>query len=291
MSDDDTSDDDSGSDHRGDYDWRTDYLSDDDHIPWGVLPIEQYLINTWDYASVEPPAQQRVRLLGQFLRLDRFPEEWCSRFRNALVPARFPTVAENRLILWPWRSQDMRLKAWKILQQPHKNQTDEFPFLFRTYYSVDKQQRALDDEKIKNWIASTKRFKRAKEFVYFDDAELFNFGPHWQRLYEVIPEVVGPRSGSCERKQSPSETDIWMFKRGLFMLKESLSDVWRDGSKRVIEVASEDLRTMVIKSYLLIADQVAFETDHLSVPLSWLSLVEQFDGLIIGRLCARPLWL
>lgn len=94
-------------------------MDDDPELPWGFLPIEQYLIvchihivlvdiqlptralqYDWDYSATKSPTEQRLQLLRKFIDLDEFPKVWM------LVDSysdlhRIPTAAEVDTILRP----------------------------------------------------------------------------------------------------------------------------------------------------------------------------------------------
>jgi hypothetical protein len=78
-----------------------------------------------------------------------------------------------------------------------------------------------------------------------------------------MPEVAGPFSGAgYKRYPSPEivEMSRTQFKTSLSKTKQNEPDRWRDDPHRFIELEAADLLRTVAATYILIADQKAFET-------------------------------
>ncbi|KAJ0415250.1 hypothetical protein BJY00DRAFT_305013 [Aspergillus carlsbadensis] len=142
---------------------------------WGRLPVEQYLIRHWNYSSSESVNAQRQRLVHEYMQLDEIPEEWDPISVGGSVshqPKRIPTAEELEVILRPWRSYDMRKRAWEIWCGGKRNP----PVMLRTYYDNGEE----GDAKFTAWAA-------------LNEAELFNFGADWRRIFGILPELAGCR--------------------------------------------------------------------------------------------------
>ncbi|EED17582.1 conserved hypothetical protein [Talaromyces stipitatus ATCC 10500] len=175
----------------------------------------------WDFAATESFDQQRLRRIRQFIDLDEIPREWDPVNYGAPPPC-MPTAEEIDTVLRPWRSDELRQKAWEILESGNVA-----PIFLRTHYDPD-------DEKMEEW----------------------------QRVYDITPEVAGPVSGAgYKRYPSPEivETSRTQFKTSLSKSKQE-PDRWREDPHRFIELEAADLLRTVAAAYILVADQEAFET-------------------------------
>ncbi|KAF7587602.1 hypothetical protein BBP40_007001 [Aspergillus hancockii] len=128
----------------------------------------------------ESPDQQRVRLVRQFLDLDKISQEWFPTQEGEPLP-RTPTEEEINTILRPWRSADLRRRAWHM----YTNVTDE-PIFLRTHYNPG------DDEKMEHWASISEEFENQGWWACLNNAQLYNFKSDWQRVYEILPEIAGP---------------------------------------------------------------------------------------------------
>ncbi|OJJ30809.1 hypothetical protein ASPWEDRAFT_118459 [Aspergillus wentii DTO 134E9] len=228
---------------------------DDPELPWGSLPIEQYLIQHWNDSATESPAEQRLQLISEFLNLDEFPAQWVP-VDGEPNPETKPTAAQIETILQPWRPLSLRKKAWEILYS-----NKEYPLLLRTHYSPDPPQRSMDDEKIEEWAHASEMLQDRLDWAYLNDPTLFNFGPDWHRIYEIMPEAAGPMDGSGVRKQEPSDLSLPQFKDALREHKHF--EEWKEDKQKYIENMASSMQRDVTAAYMLIADEEAFETDHL----------------------------
>ncbi|PIG85387.1 hypothetical protein AARAC_002800 [Aspergillus arachidicola] len=227
---------------------------DSDFVPpWGILPVEQYLIRNWDFAAVEPPDQQRLRLIYEFLELDEIPREWVPPDEYA-SPPRIPTAEEINISLRPWRSDDLRQKAWRLVGADH-----DTPIFLRTHYNPLENS----DARMKEWVNASEEFANHAWWALLEDSNSFNFGSDWRRVYEILPEVARlvRADDRYERYASPEsvDRDREQFKSYLAKEKKANPDLWSNRD-HFIEVAAADLLCTVAVMYMLIADQEAFDT-------------------------------
>jgi hypothetical protein len=165
-----------------------------------------------------------------------------------------PTVEEIDLVLRPWRSDELRKKAWQMLESG-----TAAPIFLRTHYDPE------DDETMEEWVSASEEFENQAWWACLNDATLFNFGSDWQRVYEIMPEVAGPVSGAGYKRYPSSEiVDMSRaeFKACLAKAKQNEPDRWREDPHGLIEVEGADLLRTVAAAYILVADQTAFETGH-----------------------------
>ncbi|CAG8382154.1 unnamed protein product, partial [Penicillium salamii] len=196
----------------------------------------------WDHFSTDTPSQQRQRLIHRFLERDRTSEEFL--FPDELPP-RMPTREEIGLILHPWRPDDViRRKAYYLSK-------DRVLVFLRTHYDPE------DDGRMNEWIYKTDLFEDNSRWACFNDPHMFNFGPNWQRIYEIMPEVAGfvdhtqqfahSRENPCFRAKGPPM-------KGQRGADECIE-------KQVKNNESENrLPDINIAAYIAIADKEAFQS-------------------------------
>ncbi|KAB8199237.1 hypothetical protein BDV34DRAFT_231414 [Aspergillus parasiticus] len=219
------------------------------HWPlWGTNEDIYHDGRHWDNAVTEPSDQQRVRLVRQYLDLDEIPQEWLPVQERDPLP-RTPTEDEINAILRPWRSADLRRRAWHI----YTIVTDE-PIFLRTHYDPG------DDERMERWTSASEEFEDQAWWACLNNAELYNFGSDWQRVYEILPEIAGPSTGGLVSLETLSLIRSG-FKRWLSEAKQIEPELWRKDPHRFIERKASRLLSAVTTSYILLADQEAFETD------------------------------
>ncbi|KAL3494685.1 hypothetical protein BJX62DRAFT_197153 [Aspergillus germanicus] len=242
-------------------------LESDDEIPeWGYLPAEQYLIRHWNPApSPESPDQQRERLLDEFLALDEIPEEldptrFGTRSFEHDPQARIPTEEEIASILRPWRSDLMRLRAWKLWKQ---GADDDQPVLIRTYYDPN------DDKRVEHWKTIGDYWAEQTYWSFLDDSKLFDFGGStvvdWRRVLHVLPELCNPVDRYSRRISPQWLCGFWTrFKEGLDTVKRAYPTRWRNDLNLLLTEndAAISLLYFLSTSQMLIADRESFQTDR-----------------------------
>ncbi|KAL4746451.1 hypothetical protein BDW72DRAFT_210399 [Aspergillus terricola var. indicus] len=257
---------------------------------WGRLPVEQYLIRYWNHSSSEPNDQQRLRLAREYIHLDQIPKEWDptdfgeawyepdpSDTDPAFAPKRIPTEHEVKTILRPWRSQHIRKRAWEIWCAKDRG----YPVMLRTYYGNGEE----GDNKFTEYIQVSDTYEGAADCHALNDAELFNFGSDWRRIFDILPEIAGcqyhqPKydatgiNNVVEIGQSahyPGRHDQEMLDDYADLEEEILTSKaehpdWKDDPDILLEpgdtVIRSLLRTATI-SWIIIVDEETFRTDTL----------------------------
>ncbi|KAJ5400957.1 hypothetical protein N7465_011446 [Penicillium sp. CMV-2018d] len=230
--------------------------------PWGTLAVEQYFITNWDYSSTETTDQQRTRLVAGFLDLNLIPMEWLDEDWESLSnPPRTPTAEEIDTILRPYRVDALRWRAAEMFYD------EASPVLLRTYYSTEEGERAKHDEMLHIWVDSGP-FDGESWWAVLDNAEHFDFGSDWRRIYEILPEVAGPLSPEVEdgwvpRFRGPEYFDYIRpeFKAQLAEAKEKNPEEWREGGRdTIIENLAMRFHKLSTRTYLILMDQEAFQS-------------------------------
>ncbi|GLI78223.1 hypothetical protein PoHVEF18_006531 [Penicillium ochrochloron] len=214
--------------------------------PWGDLAVEQYFITNWDHSSAETPDQQRKRLVAEFLDLKLIPAEWMTNCEGdpSLIPPREPSTEEIETILRPYRCEKLRWHADNIY-------TGELcPMLLRTHYSNDEDEKKRHDEMMEKWT-NGEIFGDEAWWAVLDDADIFNFGSDWRRIYDILPEVSYPIEFGCITKDDH---------RDLAARKQSDPQAWRDDRDSVIESVGMTMQSSATTTYIFIADEETFES-------------------------------
>lgn len=146
------------------------------------------------------------------------------------------------------------------------------PAVLRTHYSAQESQRAYQDEMMNEWVDSD-TFDGETWWAVLDDAEHFNFGSNWRRVYEILPEVAGPISPEVDdddrkalRRSDTEYLDTKLrpdFKAQIAKAKKENPTEWCDKRDTVIETLAMGLHWVSTSTYLLIADEEAFYTNKL----------------------------
>ncbi|KAL4923138.1 uncharacterized protein BDV17DRAFT_297270 [Aspergillus undulatus] len=236
------------------------------YIPiWGQLPVEQFLIRNWDSSSSEPADSQRKHLVDKYMQLDSILKEWDPAEHGMYPerqPTRIPTEDEIDTILRPWRSDDMRRRAWQIWCGANS----EAPVMLRTHYGgiSDPAEGSNDDSRHGDDDATTVEFTEC--------SELYAMGADWSVLtmptfFYILPEIAGCKR-DYERTIDPERLD-----RKFAGLEAALDEAksehpdWKQDWNLLLEdnfVARGLLFTATI-SWIWIVDKEAFETEQLLV--------------------------
>lgn len=234
-------------------------MADDDPVFWGSLAAEQYLLANWDGLSKESPQQQRSRLIQNYLDSEEVPREW------AVATAHIePTSIQIDTILRPWRPDTLRRKAQAMF-------TEETPIILRTHYQPE------EEEKFQNWVAEPLLSRRIPWWALLDDKTMFDFGADWRRIYDLMPEVAGPMGGQSRRPPDHREIDYFRkeFKKDLrAQMKRNPNARMKDSFCIIADVALRLQRAITV-TYILIADQEAFETGCL-----WLLYLDCYRNIV-----------
>ncbi|KAL2783484.1 hypothetical protein BJX66DRAFT_349378 [Aspergillus keveii] len=216
---------------------------------WGQLPLKQYLI--------------RRRLVHAYMQLEEIPKEWDPTDFNLYLsrkPTRIPTTQEITVILRPWWSDDLRRRAWEIWRDRERGP----PVVLRTYYG----NVAEGDDKFAEYIRVSENIDMMADWAALNDAELFNFGSDWRRIFSILSEVAGCREMLSHR---PVQGIIDMC---LPDVKGSIKDAkranphWRQDLTVLFEEGQSPLRSILAAwfiSWIFIVDEHTFETDELLV--------------------------
>ncbi|KAJ6012375.1 hypothetical protein N7522_002730 [Penicillium canescens] len=203
----------------------------------------------WSHSATDAPSQQRRRLLNRFLELDEIPEEYVSLDES--LP-RTLTPEEIDTILKPWRSDnDLRRKAYYMSK-------DNVLVFLRTHYNPH------DDGKLKGWIHKNDLFEENAWWACLNDPYLFNFGPDWQRVYEIMPEVAG-HVDRKRRSDDPSKLKHFRASsaRSLQTRDQECLHGWRESLVKMTGELAKPPPNVTFATYIVIADQEAFQTGRL----------------------------
>ncbi|CEN62742.1 hypothetical protein ASPCAL09373 [Aspergillus calidoustus] len=253
---------------------------------WGRLPVEQYLIRNWNHASPDPPPQQRSRLVHEYIHLDTIPKEWDptdfgeawykpdpSDGDPAFAPTRIPTDDEIETILRPWRSQDLRKKAWEIWCDRGRGN----PVMLRTYYGDGEE--AEGDRKFGEYTRVSDTYDAVADVYALNNRALFDFGSDWRRVFEDLPEIAGCADGNNAAEIPPLASysrwpDLEMLDNDFVDLAEEIQTSkaelpnWNEDPDILLEPGDTAIRSLLRTatiSWIIIVDETTFKTDELLI--------------------------
>jgi hypothetical protein len=132
-------------------------------------------------------------------------------------------------------------------------------------------ERAKHEEAMHHW-KDVDIFREEAWWDVLDDADLFDFGSDWRRVYEILPEVAGPlcpklHNTWTKRFFEPGHYDTMRsyFKKELAEFKQNKPEVWKRDRDAVIEEVAMALQKSATSTYIIIADEEAFQTGGLRV--------------------------
>jgi hypothetical protein len=190
-----------------------------------------------------------------YLAFDNVPEEWDTTDRRPReTMQRVPTDEEVHAILRPWRPLRWRSAAASLWTKRY----DEAVWL-RTHYGEG------SDEKFAAWHAMDEDYDAQFEprdvvWTVLDDAELFDFGGEWWRVFDVLAELA-------DRWRAPQET-VQALREKLHQEIQRRVAAGDDPAEVAVFEAEygkygQELQLAVVASFLLVADARAWETDRL----------------------------
>ncbi len=218
----------------------------------------------WDYSSTESVDDQRKRLVKEYMQLDEIPKEWdTAQFTEYpdRQPDRIPTAEEVATILRPWRSNDMRKRAWHLWA----GENFQAPVMLRTYY----ENGSAGDKKIAEYADASDNYAESADWAVLNDAELFNYGSgsDWKQILNTLPEII---HFSVDYQRAPLQAKL---DRDLPKLKEEFQKAkrrhpnWKQNVNLLLNSNgyARDLLCAVSMGWVWIVDKEAFETDKLLV--------------------------
>ncbi|KAF2222119.1 hypothetical protein BDZ85DRAFT_137381 [Elsinoe ampelina] len=226
----------------------------------GRSPSEQFLIQNWNWDTNESHDTQRSRLIREYLRSTSEPQEWEDAFRtdrDAPLP-RVPTGEEKRIMFDPWRSPHIR----KVAIQCHLQLGAQNVWL-RTHYAPEGEDDSALSRTFLDMVNATSEDNMSDEedaphFILNNRSQL-HFGQDWEKVFEVIPELIGHINRLEERLLPEQSVNVKMEQASLAEKVASLPD-----GTVVQSLADCDevhmLQVYAVQGYLLVADAEALQT-------------------------------
>jgi hypothetical protein len=214
-------------------------------------------------------------LINEFVHvLDDIPKGWVLKNPTPEAMAIAPSAAQVRDILAPWRPLRWRSAAWEIWNQMRGPDWHAYGFniWLRTHYAAGEEEKAQDGAKLVGWfeesVDDNPNGEDPDEIIAWsilDDESVFNFGDDWERVFEVIPELAGPRAG-FSRRFVIEEYNERIIKRSGETLREQVASL-PSLQDRIAAVESSDNYAQVhsVDSYIFVADERTFTADELLI--------------------------
>ena len=208
--------------------------------------------------------------MQKYMQLDSIPKEWDPAEHGMYPerqPKRIPTEYEIDNILRPWRSDDMRRRAWQIWCGANS----EVPVMLRTHYGGSSNpaqgQHSDDDTKMVEFTECSELYAMGANWSVLNNAHLFNLGADWKQVFYILPEIAG-----CKRDYGRT-IDLERLDRKFAGLETAFDEAksehpdWKQDWNLLLEgnfVARRLLFTATI-SWIWIVDRETFETEQLLV--------------------------
>ncbi|KAJ5477731.1 hypothetical protein N7530_003240 [Penicillium desertorum] len=109
------------------------------------------------------------------------------------------------------------------------------------------------------WVYKNDLFDDNAWWARLNDPNLFNFGPNWQQVYELMPEVAGPVD---HRRRSEGPCKPQFFRASPQNDQDGLHERRDNRFETTVELANHP-QNDTIMVYIVIADQEAFQTGRL----------------------------
>jgi hypothetical protein len=247
----------------------------------------------WDHSSSELIDEQRLRLVREYIHLDRIPKEWDpTDFGEAwyepdandsdpeFAPRRIPTDLEIETILRPCRPQHLRKRAWKIWCDKGHG----YPVMLRTYYGNGGD----GDRKFTEYTQVSDHYDGVADCYALNDADILNFSSDWRRIFDILPEIAGCKDHEPEDDASGIKNRVEIGQSACYSRRpdqemldldyEGLGEEienskaeypdWKDNPDILLEPGDTAIRSLlrtVTLSWIIIVDEKTFTTDELWV--------------------------
>jgi hypothetical protein len=176
------------------------------YIPLTLLLAQR----NWDWESPSSADDQRKALVNDFLKQDTLDPALFTCRKESDQVSRVPTEPEIEEILQPFRPQHIRQIAHCHCAFDSWSDTIggaecQFTFL-RTHYGADRDE---DNNILDAWVRDSECFyDRARWWALLEDAELFDMGDDWERVYTLLPELA---VRSWDRRPDEGEDISFLF--------------------------------------------------------------------------------
>jgi hypothetical protein len=198
------------------------------------------------------------------MQLEEVPREWDPTEFNLYPshkPTRIPTVEEITVILRPWRSDDLRRRAWQIWCGRDRGP----PVVLRTYYDNAAEE---GDAAFAEYTRVSENLDMVADWAALNNAELFNFGSDWRRIFNILPEIAGCRE-TFSRRPIQGIIDMCLPDvKGSIEEAKMANPQWKEDPSLLFEEGQSPLRSILAASsvsWIFIVDEHTFDTEELLV--------------------------
>ena len=177
---------------------------------WGTLGLDVFLLQSWDSGTSSSENEQRAQLVRKYVASGRLKRQ--SYMQKAATNPPQPSEAQVSQILQPLRSPALRHVADKLMRGNE--------IWLRTDYQSDDAHRDIC-EQLEDVDAGE---NLAEDVLILSDARYYDFGSAWQRILDILPEVLDIQQDVPESAQNPGTYRNGDFRRRLereYMASES----------------------------------------------------------------------
>ncbi|KAL4804120.1 hypothetical protein BDV18DRAFT_166278 [Aspergillus unguis] len=239
---------------------------------WGRLPVEQYLIRYWDHASSEPDDEQRLRLVREYIRLDRIPKDWD------------PTAFGEAWHEPDANDSDPQFAPRRIPTDHECDKARGYPVMLRTYHGNGEE----GNRRFAEYTQVSDTYHGVADCYALDDIEIFNFGSDWRKIFDILPEIAGCKDhqpdydvGDIGDGAEVGQSLYYSRRPDQEILDDDYEDLkdeienskaeypnWKEDPDALLEPGDTVIRSLlraVTISCIIIVDEKTFSTDELRV--------------------------
>ncbi|KAJ5718927.1 uncharacterized protein N7483_010009 [Penicillium malachiteum] len=229
---------------------------------WGELPVEPWLVRRWNKNSAEPAAEQRARLIPEYLSLPTIPRGLWDPVDSSF---RHLTIEDINKVLKPWRPQEVRGVANALWTA-----RNYYPPLVRSYYEPNNHEHNM---LMDLWVSMGHYFQAEKEWIVINDPVYYPGGTDqmadWKNIFLTLPELAGPainrsETDSIRYDNVPPKAEYRrdLFKAQLAVNKYLKPHLWYKDKVHMIESCAAHIHRAMCYKPLIIVDRQAFETGY-----------------------------
>lgn len=230
--------------------------------PWGTLAFEFFLLEKWDESSSEAPAEQRKSLIHEYINLGfQGRHHYHDLVRSAETP--HPSESQISTILAPLRTPSQRQLAHE--REITYQNSDVNAAWLRTDYSPDtddQHEELMSNTDVEDAVGSRRNL--------LNDADLYNFGNEWQKVFSVLPELLDPTANKLDTDWVNQEKEDVMNEKFPLHIEQLIAKIRRNlpqerAEKEIFDIVHTPVQKSYVVNYLVIEDKQALESGKVLV--------------------------
>ncbi|OCK94862.1 uncharacterized protein K441DRAFT_659292, partial [Cenococcum geophilum 1.58] len=230
--------------------------------PWGTLAFELFLLEKWDESSSEAPAEQRKSLIREYINLGfQGRHHYHDLVRSAEAP--HPSESQISTILAPLRTPSQREMAHQ--REITYQNLDVNAVWLRTDYSPDsdgQHEELMSKFDVEDAVGYRHNL--------LNDADLYDFGNEWQRVFSVLPELLDPAGGMLDADDVNEMKEDAMNEKFPPHIEQHIANIRRNlpqerAEEEIFDITHAPVQKAYVVNYLVIEDKQALESGKMLV--------------------------